>query len=101
MAASCETCKRRFHAFAIQASITMIRPVPAAIEDRKKYTGIAGDHHCAASLVGISRKREPRELWCIVESVTAAIANMIGSNFLSLARKAQAKKPNSTAAKKA
>jgi len=37
---------------------------------------MTGDHHCGASLSGMSKTREPGELWCIVESVTAAIANI-------------------------
>src|SRR5262245_1296982 len=70
----------------------MMSPVPAAIDDRKKETGSAGDHHCGPSLSGISRNSDPSELWCIVESVTAAIASMIGSAWLSFARKFQARK---------
>jgi hypothetical protein len=74
----------------------MTRAVPAAIDDRKNETGITGDHHCGASLVGISRKSEPSELWCIVERVTAAIASMMGSGFLPLARNSQAIKQKRT-----
>jgi hypothetical protein len=70
----------------------MTRAVPAAIEDKKKEMGITGDHHCGPSLSGMSKNKEPRELWCIVESVTAAIASMMGSAFLPFARKAQAMK---------
>ena len=60
--------------------------------------GITGDHHCRASWSGIKRNSEPSELWCMVESVTAAIASMIGSDFLPLALRAQARKLNRTAA---
>ncbi len=45
------------------------------MEDKKNETGSTGDHHCGASLSGMSRNNEPRELWCIVENVTAAMAN--------------------------
>src|SRR4051812_44773889 len=94
IAPSCDTCSVRFHALAIHTSIMTNRPVPAAIEERKKDTGITGDHHCGPTLSGMSRKREPSELWCIVESVTAAMASMMGSDFLPFARKAHAKNPN-------
>src|ERR1700741_428772 len=87
----------RLHPFAIHISIRIIRDVPAAIADKKKEMGITGDHHCEASLSGISRNKDPRELWCMVESVTAATASMMGSAFLSLARKAHARKENRTA----
>src|ERR1700741_1100720 len=87
----------RLHPFAIHISIRIIREVPAAIADKKNETGITGDHHCGASLSGISRNNDPRELWCIVDSVTAAMASMMGSAFLSLARKAHARKENRTA----
>jgi hypothetical protein len=50
------------------------------MEERKKAMGITGDHHCAASMFGIRRYSEPSELWCIVESVTAAMARRIGSS---------------------
>ena len=70
----------RRHPFAIHMSIRMTSAVPATIEDRKKETGITGDHHCGASMFGISRYSEPSELWCMVDRVTAAIASMIGSN---------------------
>src|SRR5262245_46286381 len=53
--------------------------VPAAIDERKNEIGSSGDHHCGASLSGISRNNDPNELWCMVESVTAAIASMTGS----------------------
>jgi hypothetical protein len=43
-------------------SMRMTSAVPAAIDDRKKETGITGDHHCGASMFGISRYREPSEL---------------------------------------
>src|SRR5262249_60728736 len=82
----------------IPTQTKMTRDPPAAIDDKKKETGMTGDHHCGASLSGMSKKREPSELWCIVESVTAAIANIIGSAFLSLARNAQARRENTTAA---
>src|SRR5580765_2733630 len=82
----CSMRSRRSHALAIHISIRMTSAVPAAIDDRKKDTGITGDHHCGASLSGISRSREPSELWCMVEKVTAAIASMAGSNLLPLAR---------------
>ena len=59
--------------------------------------GITSDHHCEASMFGISRYSEPSELWCIVDSVTAAIASMIGSKPLSLARNSQASVPKITA----
>ena len=72
----------RCHPFAIHMSIRMTRAVPATIEDRKKETGITGDHHCGASMFGISRYSEPSELWCIVDRVTAAMASRIGSNAL-------------------
>src|ERR1700752_1261315 len=84
----------RLHPFAIHISIRIISDVPAAIADRKKEMGITGDHHCGASLSGISRNNDPRELWCIVESVTAAMASMMGSAFLSRARKAHARREN-------
>ena len=93
--ASCVIRSCRFHAFAIHISIRMTRAVPAAIEDRKKEMGITGDHHCGASLSGISRNSEPSELWCMVESVTAAMASMMGSAFLPLARNDHARKENS------
>ncbi len=44
------------------------------------------------------RKSEPSELWCIVESVTAAIASMIGSPRCPAARKRNASVPKTTAA---
>src|SRR5579864_2038765 len=94
---SCDTRSCRFHAFAIHISIRITRAVPAAIEDRKKETGIVGDHHCGATLSGISKNNEPSELWCMVERVTAAIASMMGSGFLSLARNAHASNENITA----
>ena len=75
--------------------------MPAAIDDRKKETGITGDHHCGASMFGISRYSEPSELWCMVDNVTAAIANMIGSAFWSRARKIQARAPKITAVARA
>ncbi len=67
--------------------------MPAATDDRKNETGITGDHHCAASMFGINRYSEPSELWCMVDSVTAAIASMIGSALWSRARKIQARVP--------
>ena len=78
-------------------SIRMTRAVPATIEDRKKETGITGDHHCGASMFGISRYSEPRELWCIVDRVTAAMASRIGSNDFSRSRNSQASVPKITA----
>src|SRR5579862_9335445 len=101
IAASCVVRSCRFHALAIHISTTMTKAVPAAIEERKKEMGITGDHHCGASLSGISRNKEPRELWCMVESVTAAMASMIGSAFFSLARNDQARKEKSSAARAA
>src|ERR1700746_950821 len=92
MAASCVVRSCRFHALAIHISTTMTRAVPAAIEEKKKEMGITGDHHCGASLSGINRNNEPRELWCMVESVTAAMASMMGSAFFPWARKDQARK---------
>ena len=52
-------------------------------------------------MFGISRYSEPSELWCMVDSVTAAIANMIGSAFWSRARKIQARAPKITAVARA
>jgi len=78
-------------------SIRMTSAVPAAIDDRKNETGITGDHHCGASMFGISRYREPSELWCMVDRVTAAIASMIGSACWSRARNIQARAPKITA----
>src|SRR5262249_61658467 len=75
----------------------MISALPATIEDRKKETGITGDHHCRSTMFGMSRKSEPSELWCIVDSVTAAIASMIGSKLCDRARKIQAIAPKTTA----
>jgi Lipocalin-like domain len=83
MAPIAESCLRRswrFQAFEIHISIRMTRPVPAAIDDRKNEIGITGDHHCGASVPGISRNNDPSELWCIVDSVTAAMASMIGGD---------------------
>ena len=74
-------------------SIRMTSADPATIEDRKNEMGMTGDHHCEASMFGMSRYREPSELWCIVDSVTAAIASMIGSALWSRARKIQARVP--------
>ena len=48
-------------------------------------------------MFGISRYSEPSELWCIVDSVTAAIASRIGSKPLSRARNSQASVPKMTA----
>src|SRR6516162_6211341 len=90
MAASCSIGRWRCHPLAIHISIRMIRDVPATIDDKKNETGITGDHHWGASLSGISRNKDPRELWCIVDSVTAAIASMIGSAFFCRARNNQA-----------
>ena len=59
----------------------MISAVPAATAERKKSIGSIGDHHSALSLSGMSRKMEPSELWCIVESTTAAIASITGIGF--------------------
>ena len=67
--------------------------MPATIDDRKNEIGITGDHHCEASLFGISRYSDPSELWCIVDSVTAAMASRIGSSVFSRARKSQARAP--------
>ena len=83
----------RRHPFAIHMSIRITSAVPATIDERKKDTGITGDHHCEASMFGISRYSEPSELWCIVDNVTAAIASMIGSACSSRARKIQARAP--------
>ena len=52
--------------------------VPAAIDDRKKLIGMTGDHHCGASMFGISKYKEPSELWCMVDNVTAAMASITG-----------------------
>jgi hypothetical protein len=52
-------------------------------------------------MFGISRYREPSELWCMVDSVTAAIASMIGSALLSRARNIQARAPKITAVARA
>ena len=101
IAASCVICSERFQAFAIHSSTRMTRAVPAAIEDKKKETGITGDHHCEPSLSGISKNKEPRELWCMVDSVTAAMANMMGSDFFPFARKTKAMKENMAAARAA
>ena len=91
-------CSGRCHPFAIHMSIRMTRAVPATIEDRKKETGITGDHHCGASMFGISRYSEPSELWCMVDRVTAAMASRIGSNvFPSRCRNTQASVPKTTA----
>src|SRR5262252_5094416 len=90
MAQSSVVRSGRFQPFAIHISTRMISAVPAAIDDKKNEIGITGDHHCGASLSGMSRNKEPSELWCIVESVTAAIASMMGSAFLSRARNNQA-----------
>src|SRR4029450_1318312 len=87
--------------FAIHISMRITSAVPAAIADRKKETGITGDHHWGASMLGINKYREPSELWCIVDSVTAAIASMIGSAFWSRARKTQARAPKTTAVARA
>jgi hypothetical protein len=62
------------------------------MDDKKKEMGMTGDHHCEPSLSGINRNSEPRELWCIVDRVTAAMASMTGSDFLPRALKAQARK---------
>ena len=91
----------RRHPFAIHISTRITSAVPAAIDDRKKETGITGDHHCGASMFGISRYSEPSELWCMVDSVTAAIASMIGSALSSRARKIQARAPKITAVARA
>src|SRR4029453_306998 len=92
------SARGRAHPFAIHISTRITRAVPAAIEERKKETGITGDHHCGATMFGMSRNREPSELWCIVDSVTAAMARMIGSNAFSRGRKAQATHAKTTAA---
>src|SRR5580765_6252696 len=78
-------------------SMRITSAVPAAIDERKKEMGITGDHHCGASMFGISRYKDPSELWCIVDSVTAAMASMIGSAFGSRARKIHARLPKITA----
>ena len=91
----------RRHPFAIHMSIRITSAVPAAIDDRKNETGITGDHHCGASMFGISKYSEPSELWCMVDSVTAAIASMIGSAFWSRARNIQARVPKITAVARA
>src|SRR4051812_18333115 len=90
--------KVRRHALAIAISTRITTAVPAAIDDRKNETGMTGDHHWGASLSGISRNSEPSELWCIVDSVTAAMASRIGSGCSSLARKIQASAPKVAAA---
>src|SRR5215467_3742635 len=71
--------RRRCHPFAIHMAITMTSAAPATTEDRKKLMGMTADHHCDASVSGIRRYREPSELWCIVDNVTAAMASRIGS----------------------
>ena len=96
--ASCGIRSGRCQAFAIHISTRITTAVPAAIEERKNETGITGDHHCGASLSGISRNSEPSELWCMVDSVTAAIASRIGSGFSSRARKTHASDRKTTAA---
>src|SRR6516225_12315363 len=98
IALNCAMRTGRLHAFAIHNSMRMIRAVPAAMEETKNKTGSNGDHHWPASSWGINRNNEPNELWCIVESVTAAMASIIGSAFLSRSRKIQARKENKAAA---
>ncbi len=49
-------------------------------------------------MFGINKYSDPSELWCIVDSVTAAIASMIGSACRSRARNTQASVPKTTAA---
>ena len=71
----------RVQARAIHISIRITSPVPAAIADKKNDTGSTGDHHCGASAPRMSRNSEPSELWCMVESVTAAMASMMGSTL--------------------
>ena len=61
MPAPSESSGRR-QPFAIHMSIRMTSALPATIEDRKNETGITGDHHCEASMFGISRYSEPSEL---------------------------------------
>ena len=71
----------------------------------------AGANTCGAQIVccfwascfmfGISRYREPSELWCMVDSVTAAIASMIGSAVSSRARNIQARVPKIAAVARA
>src|SRR5215475_8878654 len=87
----------RFQPFEIHMAIRMTNAEPATIEDRKKWIGINGDHHCGSTMFGISRKSEPSELWCMVDSVTAAMASMIGSGLSVRARKIQAIAPKTIA----
>ena len=73
--------------------------MPAAMEERKKRTGSTGDHQVESSLSGMSRNSEPSELWCMVESVTAAIASMIGTGSSpGFGRNAQASRPKTAKA---
>src|SRR5689334_24446002 len=84
----------RCQPLAIQNAMRITSADPATIEDRKKYTGRTGVHHCGASMFGISRYSDPNELWCIVDSVTAAIASRMGSNaVLGRSRKIHAMVP--------
>ena len=62
MDASCAVRSGRLHALAIHISMRITSPVPAAIEERRNEMGSTGDHHCVASLSGISRNSDPREL---------------------------------------
>src|SRR5438270_1052867 len=97
MASSCAIRSCLFQAFAIHISIRITTAMPAAMDDKKKDTGITGDHHCEVSWSGMSRNNEPSELWCMVERVTAAMASMMGSGFLSVLLNAQARQENKTA----
>jgi hypothetical protein len=45
----------RCQARAIHMLISTINAVPATMEERKKLIGITCDHHCGASMLGISR----------------------------------------------
>src|SRR5512132_2793665 len=84
--------------FEIHIWMRMMRAVPATTEERKNEIGRIGDHHCGSTMLGIRRKSDPSELWCIVDSVTAAMASMMGSGLSSRARKIHAIAPNTTAA---
>src|SRR3954471_12615578 len=87
-------------AFAIHISTRMTRAMPAAMDERKNQTGMIGDHQAGSSLSGMRRNSEPSELWCMVESVTAAMASMIGTGFSPAAgRNAQARKAKTAKAR--
>src|SRR6187401_3311736 len=78
MVVSCSIRTRRFQAFAAHMAHRITSDKPAVMADKRNHTGRIGDHQAVSSLSGINRYSDPSELWCIVESVTAAIASMTG-----------------------